>query len=180
LLLRHTSAAHPKEAHHEPTLPLAPNTAVPPSAARRCVGARMAGGHGSRALQPGWGWRRPCDRLAGRGSRRRQRRTIHRCDRWRSVDQVPIVKRTASPFLPDRRTKMNDNSQTGQNRQALEAAHGNVWTEEEIAQEFRITAIIAPQVVVVRRSDGQVGSLTFQNDPRFYFNFQPSAGFDHD
>ena len=72
----------------------------------------------------------------------------------------------------------DNNSPTGQDRQALEAVYGKVWSEEEVAQVFRITAIIAPQVVVVRRSDGQVGTLTFQNDPRFYFDFNPSPGFD--
>jgi hypothetical protein len=41
----------------------------------------------------------------------------------------------------------------------------------------RATAIIAPQVAVVRKADGQVGSLTFQNQLRFYFNFQPDPGF---
>jgi hypothetical protein len=65
--------------------------------------------------------------------------------------------------------------QPGQNRQTLEAAYGKVWDEAELAQEFRVTAIIPPQVVVVRRSDGQVGSMTFQNDPRVYFNFVPTG-----
>jgi hypothetical protein len=73
---------------------------------------------------------------------------------------------------------MTDNTNpTGLDRQALEAAYGKVWDEEELAQEFKVKAIIAPKVVVVRKADGQVGSLTFQNQPRFYFNFQPDPGF---
>ncbi len=70
---------------------------------------------------------------------------------------------------------MTNNNATGQDRQSLEAKYGKVWDEKELAQEFRVTAIIPPQVVVVRRSDGQVGSMTFQNDPRFYFNFVPTG-----
>jgi hypothetical protein len=70
-----------------------------------------------------------------------------------------------------------NNNQIGQERKTLEAAHGKVWDEEELAREFKVTAIIAPQIVVVRKADGQVGSLTFQNEPRYYFNFQPSPGF---
>lgn len=73
---------------------------------------------------------------------------------------------------------MTDNTnRTGQDRLALEAAYGEVWNYKEVVQEFEITAIIAPQVIVVRKADGQVGSLTFQNQPRFYFNFQPDLGF---
>jgi hypothetical protein len=70
-----------------------------------------------------------------------------------------------------------NNNQIGQDRQTLEAAHGKVWDVEEVAREFRVTAIIANKVVVVRKSDSQVGSLTFQNEPRFYFDFKPSPGF---
>jgi hypothetical protein len=60
---------------------------------------------------------------------------------------------------------------TGLDRKTLEAANGQVWDEEELAQEFRIAAIIDLDVVVVRKADLQVGSMTFQNQPRFYFNF---------
>ena len=70
-----------------------------------------------------------------------------------------------------------NNIQIGQDRKTLEAAHGKVWSEEELAQEFKVTAIIANKVVVVRKSDNQVGSLTYQNDPRFNFDFQPDPGF---
>ena len=70
-----------------------------------------------------------------------------------------------------------NNNQIEQDRKSLEAAYGQVWTEDELAQEFKVTAIIANKVVVVRKCDSQVGSLTFQNDPRFYFDFQPDPGF---
>jgi hypothetical protein len=72
----------------------------------------------------------------------------------------------------------DDTNQAGQDRQTLEAAHGKVWDEEELAQEFKVTAIIGNTVVVVRKSDSQVGSMNYQNDPRFYFDFQTSPGFD--
>jgi hypothetical protein len=73
---------------------------------------------------------------------------------------------------------MIDNTEPAQqDRQALEAAYGTVWDEDQLAQEFTVTAIIAPLVVVVRKADFQVGSLTFQNHPRFYFGFKPSPDF---
>ena len=71
----------------------------------------------------------------------------------------------------------NNTEPAHHDRQTLEAAHGEVWSEVELAQEFKITAIIANTVVVVRKADGQVGNLTFQNEPRYYFNFQPSPAF---
>jgi hypothetical protein len=71
----------------------------------------------------------------------------------------------------------NNTNRSGLDRQALEAAHGRVLDEAELAKEFKVTAIIAPRVVVVRKADVQVGSLTFQNQPRFYFDFLPDPGF---
>jgi hypothetical protein len=59
-------------------------------------------------------------------------------------------------------------------RKTLEAAYGKVWKEKELDQEFEVKAIIGLQVIVVRKADFQAGSMTFQNQPRFYFNFQPS------
>lgn len=67
------------------------------------------------------------------------------------------------------------NNPPGHDRPTLEAIYGRVWDETELLNEFRVTAIISPQVVVVRRSDGQVGSMTFQNTPRFYFDFVPTG-----
>jgi len=57
-------------------------------------------------------------------------------------------------------------------REALEAQHGQVWTTDELRQEFEVIGFMAPLVAVRRRSDGRKGSLEFQHNPRFYFNFQ--------
>ena len=57
-------------------------------------------------------------------------------------------------------------------REALEAQHGQVWDIEELQEDFEIKGFMAPYVVVRRKSDGVVGSLQFQHDPRFYFGFQ--------
>jgi len=57
-------------------------------------------------------------------------------------------------------------------RQALETQHGQVWTTDELRQEFEVIGFMAPLVAVRRRSDGRKGSLEFQNEPRFYFNFK--------
>jgi hypothetical protein len=58
-------------------------------------------------------------------------------------------------------------------RKRLEAEHGQVWDTDEMCRDFTAIGFAAPFVVVTRNSDGQKGSLEFQHDPRFYFNFQP-------
>lgn len=57
-------------------------------------------------------------------------------------------------------------------REALEAKHGQVWNTDELCQEFDVLGFMAPLVVVRRNCDGVKGSLMFQHNPRFYFNFQ--------
>ena len=58
-------------------------------------------------------------------------------------------------------------------REALEAQHEKVWSTDELQQDFEALGFMAPFIVVRRRSDGVRGSLEFQHNPRFYFNFQP-------
>lgn len=57
-------------------------------------------------------------------------------------------------------------------REALEAKHGQVWDTNEMQEDFQVTGFLAPFVVVRRKSDGVVGSLKFQHNPRFYFDFK--------
>lgn len=64
------------------------------------------------------------------------------------------------------------NAQPG-SREALEAAHGQVWDTEQLRRDFEVVGFLAPVVVVRRRSDGQLGSLAFQHAPRLYYQFQP-------
>jgi hypothetical protein len=60
-------------------------------------------------------------------------------------------------------------------RQELEAQHGRVWDEKELADEFVVTAIVAETVVVRRKADNAVGLLDYQNEPRFYFHWRPNG-----
>ena len=57
-------------------------------------------------------------------------------------------------------------------REALEAMQGQVWDTKELQRDFDVTGFMAPLVVVRRKSDGVVGSLKFQHNPRFYFDFK--------
>jgi hypothetical protein len=58
-------------------------------------------------------------------------------------------------------------------RAALEAKHGKVWDTNQLRDEFEVIGFLSPLVVVRRRSDGVRGSLMFQHNPRFYFQFKP-------
>jgi hypothetical protein len=64
------------------------------------------------------------------------------------------------------------NAQPG-SREYLEAQHGQVWTTSELSDAFEVIGFAAPLVVVIRKNDGQKGSLYFQHSPRFYYGFQP-------
>lgn len=56
-------------------------------------------------------------------------------------------------------------------RAELEAQYGNVWSTEQMREEFEVTGFAAPFVSARRKSDGQMGSLEFCHMPRFYFNW---------
>jgi hypothetical protein len=60
-------------------------------------------------------------------------------------------------------------------RRDLESRYGQVWSTKEMSADFEALQFSAPFLVVRRKSDRQLGSLMFQNDPRFYFNFAPDV-----
>ena len=60
----------------------------------------------------------------------------------------------------------------GDGRPELERRHGTVWDSTELAKAFEIIGFMAPLVVARRKADGKIGSLEFQHQPRFYFNWQ--------
>jgi len=80
------------------------------------------------------------------------------------------------PTEPLRRQRLAEINAEPSPKDALEAEHGKVWATDELAEEFEVVGFMAPLVVVRRKSDGVKGSLEFQHQPRFYFNFQPHEG----
>ncbi len=57
-------------------------------------------------------------------------------------------------------------------RSELELVYDQVWSGEEMRNDFTVLGFGAPFIVVERKSDGKKGSLMFQHHPRFYFEFQ--------
>jgi len=58
-------------------------------------------------------------------------------------------------------------------REYLESKHGQVWDTDQLQEEFVVLGFLAPFVIVRRKSDGEKGSLLFQNSPRYFWGFQP-------
>jgi len=68
-------------------------------------------------------------------------------------------------------------AQPAKTRSELEALHGRIWTVQEVARDFVITAIIGQTVVVRRKADDLVGTLRYQQGPPLlYYDFVPQAG----
>lgn len=57
-------------------------------------------------------------------------------------------------------------------REYLEAKHGQVWSTDELQEDFQALGFMAPYIIVRRKSDGVRGSLMFQANPRFYFGWK--------
>ena len=89
---------------------------------------------------------------------------------------VDILENTMSDVTETaRRQRLVEINLDPGNRAALEAAHGRVWSTSELTEDFEVVGFLAPFVVALRRSDGQKGSLEFQANPRFYFNFSETT-----
>ena len=54
----------------------------------------------------------------------------------------------------------------------LEKIHGQVWTTDELREDFDVIGFIFYSCQVRRKSDGAEGIIQFQHAPRFYFNFE--------
>ena len=72
-----------------------------------------------------------------------------------------------------RRHRLTEINAEPGSREALQEQHGQVWDTQELSGDFEVVGFLAPYVVVRRITDGQKGSLEFQHNPRFYFNFVP-------
>ena len=57
-------------------------------------------------------------------------------------------------------------------RARLEKEYGQVWDTKQLGKDFDVTGFMAPFVVVTRKTDNTVGTLEFQHNPRYYFNFK--------
>lgn len=72
-----------------------------------------------------------------------------------------------------RRQRLFEINENPNGRAALEEKFGKVWDTDQLREEFEVIGFSAPYVVAKRLSDNQKGSLEFQHNPRFYFNWQP-------
>jgi hypothetical protein len=79
----------------------------------------------------------------------------------------------SDPTEVGRRRRLAEINAEPGTREALAARHGAVWDTAQLTEEFDCVGFHAPYVVVRRKADGVLGSLEFQHEPRFYFNFAP-------
>lgn len=56
---------------------------------------------------------------------------------------------------------------------ALERLHDPVWTNDELLEQFEVSHFDPPYVHVVKKANGQRGTIAFVDSPRLYFAFQP-------
>ncbi len=78
----------------------------------------------------------------------------------------------SDPTESARRVRLAEINAEPGSREALEAQYGQVWDTKELGEDFEVLGFAAPYVVVRRRADGVRGSLEFQHQPCFYFNFR--------
>lgn len=58
-------------------------------------------------------------------------------------------------------------------RAALLRTNSDVWSNEELLDTFEVSSFDPPYVNVIRKADGQRGTVAFIDTPRLYFAFQP-------
>jgi hypothetical protein len=73
-----------------------------------------------------------------------------------------------------RRQMVREINENPNEREQLEAQHGQVWDTDEMTRDFVAEGFMAPFVVVRRKSDGVKGTLEFQHAPRYYYGFKPA------
>jgi hypothetical protein len=80
----------------------------------------------------------------------------------------------SDPTVPARRTLSASINESPFTREHLEEVYGkgNVYDVDELREHFNVQGFASPFCIVHRKSDGKVGTLTFQHGPRLYWDFQ--------
>ena len=47
-----------------------------------------------------------------------------------------------------------------------------MWSTDQLREEFEVVGFLAPFVSVIRRSDGAKGVMCFTHSPRWYWGFE--------
>ena len=79
---------------------------------------------------------------------------------------------TLDPTEGSRQERLEQINAEPGSRPALEAMYGQVWDTSELQRDYIVIGFLAPFVVVRRRDNPEEGSLEFQHQPRFYFNYR--------
>jgi hypothetical protein len=74
-----------------------------------------------------------------------------------------------------RRSLVQQINSTAGDRERLEQQHGRVWDTQQLQEDFDVLQFAAPLIVVRQKTTGQMGSMFFQHQPRFYWGFQPDS-----
>lgn len=62
-------------------------------------------------------------------------------------------------------------AESNASRESLEAKYGQVWSPAEVERDFNVLGFAAAFLLVSRKSDGTKGSLSYQDEQRFYFDW---------
>ena len=57
-------------------------------------------------------------------------------------------------------------------KRELVERYGKIYTTDQATELYKFESFCAPRVIVIRKSDGQKGSLRFIHQPRYYFDFK--------
>ena len=94
-----------------------------------------------------------------------------------STDTTEAIRREMLPEVNAvTRDELGNERPKDQVRLDLEAQYGQVWSTEELSNDFTVLGFSTPLVVVIRKSDNVKGSLKFCHQPRYYFEFEPYNG----
>lgn len=83
--------------------------------------------------------------------------------------QIPVDNAVIADLLGDRYARM----ERGEVRGELEELYGQVWSEDQLQEQFDVQSLEPPYAHVVRKADGVSGTVACVHQHRFYFLFKP-------
>lgn len=88
--------------------------------------------------------------------------------------QLSADNAVIADLLSDRYSRM----ERGEVRGELENLYGDVWSEDQLREQFDVESVEPPYAHVIRKTDGTRGTVAFVDAHKFYFLFRAEDGHD--